>query len=363
MVYGKLVVVGFAGRRQRKSIMLACQCACGMFVDVVPYKLTGGNTTSCGCAHREFMKEHNEALVTHGHARGGTITPEYRAWTSMIRRCTDPRSDVYPDYGGRGITVCERWMSFPDFFADMGKKPSRLYSLERRDNNAGYDRENVFWGTAKEQARNQRRTKKYELDGEVRPLGEWADQFGIARPLVLSRITSGWTLREALTLPVGSRRRGSSKSARSRLHGVWYAIRHRCEDPSHSRYSDYGGRGIRMCEEWMASFDAFFAYLGPRPSVEHTVDRIDNAHGYEPGNVRWATYETQSRNRRMVKQYELDGISMILPEWADIAGLELSIVSSRLSGGWTLSQALGTPLGGAGRTALKDRRDWEWPRK
>lgn len=75
-------------------------------------------------------------------------------------------------------------------------------------------------------------------------------------------------------------------------------MKRRCSEPKHVGWALYGGRGIRVCPEWMASFDAFYAHIGPKPSPRHSVDRIDNSRGYEPGNVRWATPKEQSRNRR-----------------------------------------------------------------
>lgn len=80
---------------------------------------------------------------------------------------------------------------------------------------------------------------------------------------------------------------------------AWIDAKRRCYKKTARRYRDWGGRGIRMCEEWLHDFNAFYNYIGPRPSSEHSLDRIDNNKNYEPGNVRWATYEEQSRNQRM----------------------------------------------------------------
>ncbi|MFB6955481.1 AP2 domain-containing protein [Streptomyces sp. NPDC056309] len=95
-------------------------------------------------------------------------------------------------------------------------------------------------------------------------------------------------------------------SARSRTHGmrdsseyaIWTSMKQRCLNPAHRRYENYGGRGITVCPRWQTSFEAFLADMGPRPSKDHTLDRLDNDRGYEPGNVAWRTYREQAANRR-----------------------------------------------------------------
>lgn len=98
--------------------------------------------------------------VKHGHAVGGKLTSEYLAWHSMLARCYGTSNTSYRDYGGRGITVCDRWRaSFTDFFADMGQKPSPTHSLDRINNDAAYEPRNCRWATKSEQAKNRRRPR------------------------------------------------------------------------------------------------------------------------------------------------------------------------------------------------------------
>jgi hypothetical protein len=112
-----------------------------------------GVSKSCGCLQRESVVRKN---TVHGHNRKGERTPEYGTWAAMIQRCRDPAAENWPRYGGRGISVCDRWLRFENFYDDMGTKPSPQHSIDRIDNNAGYFKENCRWATSSEQRVNQR---------------------------------------------------------------------------------------------------------------------------------------------------------------------------------------------------------------
>ncbi len=100
----------------------------------------------------------------HGHARHSQRTSEYQIWGSMIKRCTNPKCHAYPRYGGRGITVCERWIDFKNFYDDMGPRPDGL-TLERRDNDRGYHLENCYWATVSQQMLNRRQFYRKQTKG------------------------------------------------------------------------------------------------------------------------------------------------------------------------------------------------------
>lgn len=135
-------------------------------------------------------------------SHGLSHTKTHRAWGLMKNRCSNVRDRYYSDYGGRGIKVCERWLKFENFLADMGLSPAGT-SIDRIDNNRGYEPGNCRWATAVEQARNKRTTRFATLDGQTLPITEWCERIGIKYWTVMCRINMrGWSVEEALTTPL-----------------------------------------------------------------------------------------------------------------------------------------------------------------
>jgi len=132
----------------------------------------------------------------------GKPTPEYTCWLNMRARCRNPNHPEFKNYGARGIVVCDRWSSFDNFVEDMGLRPSSNHSIERLNNDKPYSSENCVWLESKYQARNQRKTRKVELDGEVVSLSEAAEKLGVRPATLLNRTRYGRTLQEAITGPL-----------------------------------------------------------------------------------------------------------------------------------------------------------------
>lgn len=193
--FGRLTVRAYAGMNGHRAAW-ACDCECGVQVVVTGSDLRSGNTRSCGCLMREVAGQIN---LIHGHARGADFPGAYRSWRSMLQRCRDPNSIGWADYGGRGITVCGRWRSFENFYADMGDRPS-AGSLERRDVNGNYEPENCFWLPMAQQARNQRKTVRVRLNGQEMIQADAARALGVHPATVLDwrrnphRLPAGITL-------------------------------------------------------------------------------------------------------------------------------------------------------------------------
>jgi hypothetical protein len=196
--FGRLVVLGPSPERRGSFACWGCRCDCGMIVVVSGVNLRGGHTLSCGC----LLSDRN-AEVHRKH--GGTATPEYSSWCAMRQRCRNPASKHYRHYGGRGITICPAWDDFAAFFRDMGPKPSAAHTLDRIDVNGPYSPENCRWANPVQQGRNRRVTRMLTHDGQTRSVGDWASVTGLSVNQVHKRLRRGWTVEQALTVPLGEK--------------------------------------------------------------------------------------------------------------------------------------------------------------
>lgn len=178
-VFGRLTVVERAAKTDKGGARyFFCRCSCGGTNTASASNLRLSKVTSCGCAFKERV---GPGINTrHGHARVGKITPEFRSWLSMRRRCNEPSAINFHNYGGIGIKVCPEWdADFLAFLRDMGLKPTPKHTIERIDVGKGYEPGNCRWATRKEQASNTRRTLMINVDGVDFPLPVIADALGI----------------------------------------------------------------------------------------------------------------------------------------------------------------------------------------
>ncbi len=143
--------------------------------------------------------------------------------------------------------------------------------------------------------------------------------------------------------------------ARTAEYVTWKSMCHRCLNPKSQFYFRYGGRGIRVADEWLGidGFRRFLAHIGPRPSAEYSIDRIDNDGNYEPGNVRWATLYEQYENRSTVRHLTVNGKTKSVTAWGRDVGLSRGALLRRLKKGWSAESTVLTPRQPSGRKAAR----------
>jgi hypothetical protein len=198
--FGRLIVTSFSHRNKKRLFVWSCLCDCGNTHLVTSDALGSGKTRSCGCLMAEWR-------ATLGERRKKTHriidSPLYRIWNTMHSRCGSTGSQSYPKYGGRGITVCDRWDSFELFQSDMGPRPSDQHQIDRIDNDGPYSPENCHWATRGQNTRNKRNNVWLTLNGETMILSDWAQRIGIGVCTLHHRIkVGGWSTERALTQPV-----------------------------------------------------------------------------------------------------------------------------------------------------------------
>jgi hypothetical protein len=189
-----------------------CECDCGGTITALTNKLRAGRVRSCGCLRRP-----------HGHRladENGGRSSEYIIWEGIVQRCTDPSCSAWERYGARGITVCERWRTFADFLSDMGTRPSRAHSIDRIDNDRGYEPGNCRWATATEQANNRSNNHRISYAGETATIAQWSRRTGVPYHLISRRIRAGWPTELVFSRPPQPGWRGAALRRKEAANAV-----------------------------------------------------------------------------------------------------------------------------------------------
>jgi len=203
--FGRLVAIERAPNDVKGRTRWKCVCDCGAITTPMAAHLKRGTTQSCGCMKRELD---SEKYTTHGKS----CSRLYSVWANMKDRCENKNNHAYESYGGRGIKVCDEWQDFRNFLewsltngykeaASRGK-----CTLDRRENDRGYEPSNCHWVTMKEQGNNRRTNHMLTFNGKTMSLAQWAEELNISKSTLCNRIARGWALSDALTVPVDGRR-------------------------------------------------------------------------------------------------------------------------------------------------------------
>jgi hypothetical protein len=240
------------------------------------------------------MKEEDEIAIRQAHVMGSKFHDERDVWKGILARCQNPNNAAYKNYGGRGITVCERWQSFRNFIYDMGPRPKGLF-IERIDNDLGYCPSNCKWATWHEQSRNRRNNRIIEFNGKSQCLADWAEETGINRNVIAKRLNTGWSIKRALTVPMTKR----------------VLITFDGESLSVLEWSKRTGLSANM--------------------IRH---RLRNGKSAD---------EVLSQRKGRGKVYEFEGEARTIPEWSRHLGFSRDTISQRLQRGWSFSDAISVP--------------------
>ncbi len=273
---------------------------------------------------------------------------------------SNPNHPNYKDYGGRGIIMSLDWInSYECFERDIGKRPSPSHSLERIDNNRGYEPENVIWTLASQQVKNRRNS--FRINGkfiEVRTLAknhnmsETTIRRLLKKGLPIKALSEYSKLTHYQKTVFWISKKNSSPLAfnelkkikgiippyhrkRHRLYNTWHSMRQRCFNEKNKDYHNYGEVGITVCAEWSnlkGFIESILAVLGEKPSKKHQLDRIDPHGNYEPNNVRWASPKEQANNKR--NTHHINGKLVNIRDLNRLYKVSLSALPLLIDLGW-----------------------------
>lgn len=183
-------------------------------------------------------------------------------------------------------------------------------------------------------------------NGETKRLQEWAQEYKIRRDTLKVRLLLGWEIKKALTTPISklSDRERIGRDTHPEEYQVWRAVKKRCLNQNSYDWHRYGGRGISICKTWLEDFFVFYEDMGPRPSPNHSIDRINNDGDYEPTNCRWATNLEQQRNRNNNCLITHNGETLCVSEWSEKTGISWHVIKCRFERGWTTQDIFETPV-------------------
>ncbi len=220
--FGELKVLKRDGFTRHGYVQWRCVCTCGQQVSVGGDNLRRGYKKACGINGHRFNARQSVVLSGMRSPATRPLNPglttqyksEYQTWTDMKRRCFQPQNHNFKNYGARGITVEPRWMEFKNFMMDMGRKPNSKFTIERNDVNGNYEPSNCKWIDRKDQSRNKRNSVHVVYQGRKMLLIDLVEGIGLSSETVKYRLKAGWSMAQALSLPLHSTVNGGGKRGR-----------------------------------------------------------------------------------------------------------------------------------------------------
>lgn len=198
--FGRLTAIRQAGSNKQGNALWLCKCECNDEKEIIirGINLRNNHTQSCGCLQKEVVRERS---TKHGHNTKDGPSQTYGTWVGIIQRCTNLNYSEYKYYGGRGITVCKRWLKFVNFLEDMGEVP-KGHQVDRIDNDGNYCKSNCRWVTPKQNSRNKRNNHLITYKEKTQCISAWAEELDINSMTIVMRLRRGWAIEKALVAPV-----------------------------------------------------------------------------------------------------------------------------------------------------------------
>lgn len=258
---------------------------------------------------RKGLVPHNKSHGESWHGNRPSCTKEYKTWLGIKARCNNPNEDSYQRYGGRGIRVCDKWMhSYEQFLNDMGRAPSKDFSIERIDRDGNYEPSNCKWATDIEQANNKSINRIIEFKGKSMTVSQWARCLGIDAKLITKRMFRGWSFEKAVTkrkrCPLLIRLNGESKTV----------------------------------AEWAINTGISESLIRKRLRLGLSAKEV------------LGTKNTNNASRQ--RKIEFMGKSMSVTEWANDTGIKRSVLFKRIYNGWPIERVLTEGKGSAASTTI-----------
>ena len=199
--FGRLTVLERDGNKGHEPTW-KCVCECGNFTTVIGAELRKGNTTSCGCYAKEVTSKRMKGKAPHNKRHNMTKTRIYKTWSAMKRRCHNPHDTSYYRYGGKGIEICDEWNNFDNFYAwAISNGYSDNLTIDRIDNQKGYQPDNCRWATQKVQANNKTNNHKVCYKDKYYTIAQLSDMFNIPYKKLWKRIKLNWDIEKAVSTP------------------------------------------------------------------------------------------------------------------------------------------------------------------
>lgn len=195
--FGRLTAL-YSIPKTKNTLNWFCRCECNNECIVYSYHLQNGDTTSCGCFSKENLRK---KATIHGHTQGGKHSSVYNTWLCMRERVFNKNHEHYHYYGGQGITICDKWLTFEGFYEDMGDRP-KGHTIDRIDNDKSYYKENCRWANSKTQGNNKKDVRMFTYKNKTQNMSDWAKEYNLTPACFCARLNDGWDFEKALLTPI-----------------------------------------------------------------------------------------------------------------------------------------------------------------